>query len=198
LLLVCASVLTVNAQITIDDFSSAPSGVNYSNAEGTTWDGMLSVAGGVLTVGGGDATGYFNGADIRNVVPIDTVALDLTQVSVTARIDASHAAPGVTIIFMDGNGASALFATFTSASFESGSFTTRTLVLQTHGEAGNASDIQYYGISGDGLSGQAFRMSFDTITLSSLSAVPEPSTYAAIAGALALGFVAWRRRSVRA
>lgn len=32
----------------------------------------------------------------------------------------------------------------------------------------------------------------------SVSAVPEPSTYAAIAGALMLGFAAWRRRRVRA
>lgn len=31
-----------------------------------------------------------------------------------------------------------------------------------------------------------------------VSAVPEPSTYAAIAGALMLGFAAWRRRKVRA
>lgn len=32
----------------------------------------------------------------------------------------------------------------------------------------------------------------------SVSAVPEPSTYAAIAGALMLGFAVWRRRKVRA
>ena len=32
----------------------------------------------------------------------------------------------------------------------------------------------------------------------SVSAVPEPSTYAAIAGALMLGFAAWKRRKLRA
>lgn len=35
-------------------------------------------------------------------------------------------------------------------------------------------------------------------TFDNLSAVPEPSTYAAIAGALALGLAAWRRRQPRA
>lgn len=35
---------------------------------------------------------------------------------------------------------------------------------------------------------------FDNVTLSYVSAIPEPSTYAAIFGGLALGFVVWRRR----
>lgn len=35
---------------------------------------------------------------------------------------------------------------------------------------------------------------FDNVTLSYVSAVPEPSTYAAIFGACALGFAFWRRR----
>lgn len=42
------------------------------------------------------------------------------------------------------------------------------------------------------LSGQAY---MDNL---SISAVPEPSTYAAIAGALMLGFAAWKRRAKRA
>jgi hypothetical protein len=59
----------------------------------------------------------------------------------------------------------------------------------------------YTGYEGDGT------LSFDTIALYSrsayptidsititLTAIPEPSTYAALFGALALGFVAWRRR----
>jgi hypothetical protein len=37
--------------------------------------------------------------------------------------------------------------------------------------------------------------SFDNVTLS-VAAIPEPSTYAAIAGACALGLAAWRRRRV--
>lgn len=35
----------------------------------------------------------------------------------------------------------------------------------------------------------------DNLTGTGLTAVPEPSTYAAIAGAHALGLTAWRRRS---
>jgi hypothetical protein len=38
---------------------------------------------------------------------------------------------------------------------------------------------------------------FDNVTLSTPSAVPEPSAYAAIAGACALGLAGWRRRHAR-
>lgn len=37
-------------------------------------------------------------------------------------------------------------------------------------------------------------MSFDNVKLSYVSAVPEPSAYAAIIGCIALGFAGWRRR----
>jgi len=39
---------------------------------------------------------------------------------------------------------------------------------------------------------------FDNLSYTPTSAVPEPSTYAAFAGALALGFAAWRRRRLAA
>lgn len=52
----------------------------------------------------------------------------------------------------------------------------------------------------DELRVSSFTGSFSTSMLSynSISAVPEPSTYAALAGLAALGLVAWRRRQARA
>lgn len=51
-------------------------------------------------------------------------------------------------------------------------------------------------VSVDELNVWTFSGSFNSAMLSydTVSAVPEPSTYAALAGAAALGFVAWRRR----
>lgn len=43
--------------------------------------------------------------------------------------------------------------------------------------------------------GQDDFFGIDNVTISYVTAVPEPSTYAALLGAVALGFVAWRRRS---
>lgn len=52
----------------------------------------------------------------------------------------------------------------------------------------------------DELRVSSFSGSFNTsmLSYSAMSAVPEPSTYAALAGLAALGLVAWRRRAARA
>ncbi len=65
------------------------------------------------------------------------------------------------------------------------------MTLGAHSELGNVANIKYFGIAGSG-TGAAFRISFDSITL---AAIPEPSAYAAMAGALALGLAVWRRRN---
>lgn len=178
------------AQVTIDDFSTLTVGSN----EAGSWTGATSVSAGVFTVGAGaDNSGTFLFVPPIATVPINATALNFTQVSVTARIDGGNLAPGFLVILFDGNGNGALFGTFSAATYSAG-FTTQTVTLAPHANGGLASDIQYYGIAGTGTT-DAFRMSFDAVTISA-AAVPEPSTYAMIAGVLAFGFVAWRRRSV--
>lgn len=205
-LFITALTFPVSAQVTISDFSSGPGGVNFTGGLGSWTNGtdQFTTSGGILTVGpvsGGnpDNSGYFSYADVAGSVTINATALNLTQLSVTARLDSGNLAPGVLVIFYDSGGAGALFGTLVADgvspnSFTSAGFTTQTVTLSAHANNGVVSDITSFGISGSG-TGAAFRMSFDTITLS--SAVPEPSTYAIFAGVFALGFVAWRRRVIR-
>ncbi len=69
----------------------------------------------------------------------------------------------------------------------SGAFSSTTLV-DTNGEWGlSDGDLDFIAITGD-------TMDIGGYTLSRVTAVPEPSTYAALAGALGLGFALWRRR----
>lgn len=57
--------------------------------------------------------------------------------------------------------------------------------------------IELFVRSADGAGLVSGGVSFDNMAVS-VSAVPEPSTYAAIAGALMLGFAAWKRRKAKA
>jgi hypothetical protein len=140
-------------------------------------------------VGGGspDNTGYFAFADI---VGGSFNATGLTQLSATARLDDVNAGTGFIINLFDGTGRGALTATFSESNLN---FTTGTVQVTAHPEGGDISNIQYFGIAGIGTTAP-FRISFDNI---SISAIPEPGTYAALAGMLALGFVFWRRRAVQ-
>ena len=120
-------------------------------------------------------------------------ATGFLKISVTARLESGNTAPGFIINLFDGDGSgtTALTATFSASNFNSVSFTTGTALLTVHPEMGNAANIQYFGISGTGTA-VPFRVSFDSI---SVSAIPEPGTYAALTGLLVLGFAAWRRRA---
>lgn len=181
---------TAKAQITLDDFSSLVLGSN----EADSWIGATSVSGGVFTVGpNADNAGSFLFVTPIVATPFSATALNLSTVSVTARIDSGNLAPGFLVILFDSEGNGALMGTFATSSFTS-SFSTQTVSLTAHPNSGVVTDISYYGIAGSG-TGDAFRISFDSV---SVAPVPEPSTYATIAGFIALGLAVWRRRAARA
>lgn len=105
-----------------------------------------------------------------------------------------NAAPSFQVVLVDTSAVTAT-ATFNASSFLVGSYSTAYSAL-TMGGGFNAASIDSMIITGAIPSGTArFNFSFDKISAVA-SPIPEPSTYAAIFGALALGLVVWRRRSV--
>ncbi len=182
------------AQVLISDFTTLPGGGQFSGGIGSWRNAgvdQFTVSSGALTIGpvsGGnpDNSGYFAFADILSG---NFDATGLTQLSVAARLDSGNIAPGFIINLYDSNGAGALTATFSAASFNAVSFTTGTAIMTAHPDGGSITDIQYFGIAGTGTV-VPFRVSFDN---ASLTAIPEPGVTAALAGLLIFGFT-WRRR----
>lgn len=151
------------------DFVGASTGANGTTTFGTgNTDGMTLVATSFSVV---DITGY-------------------TQISVTAQVNASNAS-GFTFLVYSGP------TDFASADFLASDFTgslttvTKTLAFSS---GFDASTFIYYGINGGTPSGTSnFRYTFDSASVST-TAIPEPSTFAALSGIAVLGFVAYRRR----
>jgi hypothetical protein len=197
-----AGLLTFSAAVSsqavlISDFSALPGGAEFTGGLGT-WGSpvdQFTVSGGVLTIGpvsGGspDNAGYFGFADIAGAIPLN--ATGLTQILVTAQVGASNVSPGFIVNFFDLNGDGALTATLATSAFTSAGLTTQAFNVVAHPGGGDITNIGYFGIAGTG-STQAFNFLISDISLTA-AAIPEPSTYAVILGAMALGLVAYRRR----
>lgn len=190
-----ASALTASAQITITDFSTFNTAGDFSAS--SSWASpvnQFTLSGGVLTIGpvsGGNPNDSDNFAFSALAAPFDGTPFIGDVLTVTARIDTDNAASGFVINFFDSGGNGVLTATFSSGSFNNTGFTAATAALVLHPNLGVTTDIVSFGIAGVG-SGNPFRFSFDSIVAGTV--IPEPSTYAAIIGALALGIVAYRRR----
>lgn len=75
--------------------------------------------------------------------------------------------------------------------FNLGSLTTVSVALAWTGLF-DPTQITGWSIGGGNVGIAAYNMTFENMVM--VAAIPEPSTYAAIFGALALGFVAYRRR----
>lgn len=191
LLLAAAALLTaagLQAQIVLADFSTAP---DVGQATGSWSSATVSTTGGVFTIGAGaDNSGaQFIDVSTLNVGP----ASNYLSLAVTARIDAGNAATQFTVNLFDDQGNGIVSAVFNSSSFNTSGFTTATAVLGLYDGATTANvNVALVQIAGGGNT-SAFRFSFDQIAATA-NVIPEPSTYAAIIGALALGLAAYRRR----
>ncbi|MDO8541532.1 MAG: PEP-CTERM sorting domain-containing protein [Opitutaceae bacterium] len=204
-LLVLASTLLLSsarAQVVLQNFSSTvgtttffhgtweasgdPFGTNSPNINFVQGAGVYDFTGTTGLVPTNDANSkveFFNGT----AVSIGTN----TFLSVSAQMLATNAATSFAVTLVDTGGKTA-FSTFSAVDFVTGSYTTITGALTFQAGFVPAS-INSMIISGNQSGGSAqFNISFDNIAAT--SAIPEPGTYAALAGAVALGFAAWRRR----
>lgn len=183
----------LSAQVTLDtfDLGSSTGSVNTS----TSWNNNVTTSSTFITVGGtaNDDSGW-------SVANLTLNGSAYSYVAITARLESGNAASLLKVTFED-DAFEALTVQVATSSFTTGAFTT-VYIPVTWTSPFNASAISGWNIGGGAASPglAAFRMSFENLSLSATNGtpIPEPSTYAAIFGALALGFVAYRRRQARA
>jgi hypothetical protein len=173
--------LFASAQL-VSDFTTV-GGTNFTNEFGSS----LSFNSGIATIGSGATADLaLSFADIQSGPQVFTDGLSLTYI---ARIDAGNASNSFKIRFANDGGDYVYDAEVITTGWVVGQLTTGTVVIDG---LLASSPVSFFTIAGDGTS-SAFRMSFDNLEVTS-SVIPEPSSYAALAGLAALGLVASRRR----
>jgi len=175
--------LGLSAQ-TVSTFD-ALGGDNYGGSWVTS--GAITFNSSVATVGSPAlADGNFEFANIA----AGTISANTSLVlNYTARIDSGNLSNSFLVRFADSTGTYAIEGLVTTTTWIAGQWNTGNATLSLAG-GGNTSDLTYFTVTGDGTA-NAVRMSFDSF---SISAVPEPATYAALFGILSLGFSVWRKR----
>jgi hypothetical protein len=175
--------------IVLDNFNTGT--VAGGTKSGSSWVGQTTLNGTALVVGGTAAND--NGWEDTGLT-LDLSAMN--YIFVTGQRDAGHDAGNSFVIeFLDGSLNAQQFTVSTS-SFLVGSMSTVQITISGWG-AVNPADITDWSFGGGTAppGSLPFRMTFDNLSVSA-SPIPEPSTYAAMVGALALGLAVWRRRSV--
>lgn len=189
-LLLATLVSQLSAQVVLDDFNTGTA--TGAEIGGTSWVGQTTLNGTTLTVGGTakDENGW-------GTTSVNVNATGMNYLVLAAQLDVGNAAPFFAIQFED-SALSTHVMSVTTSSFLVGSMSTVYVAIGAWTGGFDITQITGWTIGGGNPAApNAFRMTFDNIALSATGApVPEPSTYAMIAGVLALGFVAWRRRSV--
>jgi hypothetical protein len=194
-----------HSQILLQDFSAVvnPNTVFYGTWEasnqtlGSEFPNEYFVQGdGVYDITGATATNA-NTSRIEFYFDPGVSLGQNTFLQVTAQALSLNQATSFQVVLVDTSQKTA-FATFDAVSFLTGSYSMQAVALTMQGGF-NAAAIDSMIITG-GIPGGSdrFNFSFDSIYATDGSAIPEPSTYAAIFGALALGFVAYRRRMAKA
>jgi hypothetical protein len=126
----------------------------------------------------------------------DYTTIDVTgglYLSVSARLLTGNQANSFSVIIYDSADRQA-YATFSTADFNSGGFSTAMGSITSSSGSFNYAEISAFRLSGDINGGAAaFNIAFDNLAVTS-SAVPEPSMFACAAGAAALCGALFRRR----
>ena len=175
-----------SAQVLLDNFNSGSA--TGAVVGGSSWVGQVTQNATTITVGG--AANDDNGWGTTSV---NVDATGMNFVTFIAQQDAGNAATTLKIQFEDINLLTQVYSVATS-SFAVGSLTPVSIALSWTGGF-DPTQITGWNIGGGGIttSGPDFAMTFDNLAFTT-TAVPEPSTYAAVAGVLVLGVAAWRRR----
>jgi hypothetical protein len=167
------------AQVALDDFSNA-SPTFLGDWTGQQGAGVYAFTGNNSDESGAEFVGTWNltGYD----------ALAFTGQVDTALTDAASFA----ITLLNDNGENAT-STFLVSSFNAASLTTVQAALTASGGFDFANVTSWRISGGEFLGAATLSLTADQIT--AVSAVPEPATYAALAGLAMLGVVVWRRRT---
>lgn len=185
-----------SAQTNLNDFSA------FVQPDQTFFVGGWSVGDDVTPAAGfTQGTGVYS---ILNATSSDTAyvdyyftsSLDLTggtSLSLAAQLAAGNTATSLYVSLLD-SGMNTATAVFDLTGYSTSSFITATSALSS--TSFSFADVIGFRITGSDASGASLvSVTLDQLTVGA-SAVPEPSTYALVAGATMLGLAAWRRRRV--
>jgi hypothetical protein len=173
------------SQVVLDDFNTGTA--TGAIVGGTSWVAQVTQNATSITIGGTakDDNGW-------GTTSVNINGSSFSYLLVTGQVDVGNTGSNSFVIqFEDSALNTNIFSVPTSA-FTSTMTTVPIAISWTGGF--DATQITGWNIGGGSTGTFAWRMTLDNMVLT--TAVPEPSTYAMLAGVLALGFVAWRRRSV--
>lgn len=169
--------------VVVDNFNTGS--VQGMEQVGSTWVNQTTLTGTELVVGGSakDDNGW-------GATGVNLNATGMGYLAVTASVDSGNLASQFSAAFSDDFLATEN-VTISTSMFTSTLSTVYIPVAWTSGI--DLSAITSWTIGGGSAGTDTFRMTFDNIAFTA-SAVPEPSTYALLAGVAMLAFVAVRRR----
>ncbi len=189
-LVALATALAAPAQtLVLDTFGSG--GATGAVISGSTWVGQTSQTASTLTVGGTatDVNGW-------QATDLSLNAGAMRSLVITARRDAGNAASTVFVQFEDVQLRTYVVSIDTSL-FASGTLTSVAVPLTRWTVDFGPTQIVSWSLGGGGVGSATFHMTFDQMAFST-TAIPEPSTCAALLGTCAiLGTLAHRRRRRR-
>jgi len=168
------------AQIVLTNFDTAPALFQYS------WDSAANttLAGGLLTIGGSAV----NDGAFYDINPLTGSWSSFNAIQITARKDEGNTAD-LFNFYIDTNSGEVSYAIPVYTNLFTSTLSTVTVNIPSLGSV-PPNAVEVWGITTTAGGSDAFRMTFDSIALTT---IPEPSTYAAIFGALTLGGVCYRR-----
>jgi hypothetical protein len=173
----------------LSSFNGAPA--DGATLTGSSWVGQVTQNTGTLTVAGTAVDD--NGWGARG---LSLNASAMTYLAITAQRDTGNLAPTLFFQFEDQIVRTRVLSLSTSL-FAIGTPTTVHVALPSWTIDFGSNALSGWSLGGGGVSSSdttvAFRMTFDQIAFT--SAIPEPATYAALLGLIALGLVGYRRRA---
>ena len=162
--------------------SNSSASTTYSGASGN-YNAAASAVAGAFNV---SSSTYFE----FTLTPSSDYQVSVTAVSFGTRSTAS----GATTVALRSSSDSYGTALASGSSNTTWALVSVSSLTSITGTATSPLTFRIYGYGGTGSSGTANWRTDDISVTASVTAIPEPSTYAAIFGVAALGFAAWQRR----